>query len=172
MRLEPKQKLRKLNCPTTEEILQQEQNENCLKKPNSYSAEKTRSSTKSSHSSSISNGMFLSGSPLATSQQWWEDDASSEELLEPVMIIKATSGFDDRIQQMALAIEKLTKLLEDKDTQIVALMHMLELQNSLVKEDQENSRSSKDKELEVQEHQQKQDIHDRTVVENVWRDTT
>ena len=58
------------------------------------------------------------------------------------MVTEATSGSDDRIQQMALAIEKLTKSLEEKDAQVAALMHRLELQN-LAKEDQENPGSSK-----------------------------
>lgn len=53
------------------------------------------------------------------------------------MFTEATSGLDDRIQQMALAIEKLTKSLEEKDAQVATRMHKLELQN-LAKEDQEN----------------------------------
>lgn len=52
------------------------------------------------------------------------------------------------------------------------LTHRLESQNPSTKEDQENSGSSKAKELEVQERQQKQDMHDWTVVQNVLRDTT
>ncbi|XP_022887726.1 uncharacterized protein LOC111403445 [Olea europaea var. sylvestris] len=143
-----------------------------FKKPNSHSTEKTMSSVRSSCSGSISSGRSLFGSPHATSQQKWEDDASSEESLEPVMVTEATSGSDDQIQQMALAIEKLTKSLEDKDAQIAALVHRPESQNPPTKEDQENSRSSKAKELEVQKPQQKQNIHDRTVVQNMLHDTT
>lgn len=67
------------------------------------------SSTKSSRSGSISSGRSLSGSPHATSQQKWEDDVSSEESLELVMVTEVASGSNDRIQQMALAIEELTK---------------------------------------------------------------
>lgn len=58
------------------------------------------------------------------------------------MVTEATSGLDDRIQQMALTIEKLMKSLEEKDSQVAAFMHKLELQN-LAKEDQKNSESSK-----------------------------
>ncbi|KAL2542346.1 Uncharacterized protein Adt_03324 [Abeliophyllum distichum] len=71
-----------------------------------------------------------------------------------------------------LAIEKLTKSLEDKEAQISSLMHRLELQSPLTEYSPKNTSSSRTKDLEIQEHQQKQDIHDRTVVQNVLRDTT
>ncbi|KAL2470475.1 Retrotrans gag domain-containing protein [Abeliophyllum distichum] len=83
-----------------------------------------------------------------------------------------TPNSDDRIQQMALAIEKLTKSLEDKEAQISTFMHRLELQSPLTKDSPKNASSSRIKDPEIQEHQQKQDIHDQTVVQNVLRDTT
>lgn len=43
------------------------------------------------------------------------------------MVTKTTLGSDDQIQRMTLAIEKLTKSLEDKVAQIAALMQRLEL---------------------------------------------
>lgn len=43
------------------------------------------------------------------------------------MVMEATSGFNDRIQRMALAIEKLMKSIKDKYAQIAVLMHRLEL---------------------------------------------
>lgn len=43
------------------------------------------------------------------------------------MITEATLSFDVRIQQMALAIEKSIKSLDDKDAQIIVLMCRLEL---------------------------------------------
>ncbi|KAL2532654.1 Retrotrans gag domain-containing protein [Abeliophyllum distichum] len=88
------------------------------------------------------------------------------------MVAEMTPDSDDRIQQMALAIEKLTKSLEDKEAQISTLMHRLELQSPLMEDNLKNASSSRTKDPEIQEHQQKQDIHDRTVVQNVLRDTT
>ncbi|KAL2470234.1 Retrotrans gag domain-containing protein [Abeliophyllum distichum] len=81
------------------------------------------------------------------------------------MVTEMTPDFDDRIQQMALAIEKLTKSLEDKETKISTLMHQLELQSPLTEDSQKNASSSRTKDLEIQEHQQKQDIHDWTIEE-------
>ncbi|KAL2505253.1 retrotransposon [Abeliophyllum distichum] len=73
---------------------------------------------------------------------------------------------------MTLAIEKLTKSLEDKEAQISTLMHRLELQSPLTEDSPKNASSSRTKDQEIQEHQQKQYIHDQTVVQNVLRDTT
>ncbi|KAL2461666.1 RNA-directed DNA polymerase [Abeliophyllum distichum] len=88
------------------------------------------------------------------------------------MVAEMTPDSDDQIQQMALAIEKLTKSLEDKEAQISTLMHRLELQSPLTEDNLKNASSSRTKDPKIQEHQQKQDIHDRTVVQNVLRDTT
>ncbi|KAL2533131.1 Uncharacterized protein Adt_06482 [Abeliophyllum distichum] len=51
-------------------------------------------------------------------------------------------------------------------------MHQLELQSPLTEDSPKNTSSSKTKDPEIQEHQQKQYMHDRTVVQNVLRDTT
>lgn len=88
------------------------------------------------------------------------------------MVMKVTLSSDDWIQRIAFAIKNLTKLQKDNDAQVAALMHRLELQNSFVKENQENVGSSKAKDLEVQESQKKQDMHDRIVIRNVLHDTT
>lgn len=62
---------------------------------------------------------------------------------------------------MAIAIEKLTKLPNEKEAQIAKLMLRLESQNPLLEGNQENIRSSKAKDPEAQECQQKKDTHDR-----------
>ncbi|KAL2533509.1 Uncharacterized protein Adt_06860 [Abeliophyllum distichum] len=138
------------------------------RKSGSCSAEKSKNLAKSSHSSNGS----VSGSTHVTFPQKWGDYTTSEESLEPVMVTEITPDFDDRIQQMALAIEKLTKSLEDKEVQISTLMHRLELQSLLTEDSPKNASSSRTKDPEIHGHQQKQDIHDWTVVQNVLRDTT
>ncbi|KAL2505265.1 Uncharacterized protein Adt_20886 [Abeliophyllum distichum] len=138
------------------------------RKSGSCSVEISKNLAKSSHSSNGS----VSGSTHVTSLRKWGDYTTSEESLEPVMVTEITPDSDDRIQQMALAIEKLTKSLEDKEAQISTLMHRLELQSPLTEDSPKNASSSRTKDQEIQEHQQKQDIHDRTVVQNVLRDTT
>ncbi|KAL2493100.1 Uncharacterized protein Adt_28728 [Abeliophyllum distichum] len=85
----------------------------------SCSAEKSKNLAKNSHSSNRS----VSKSTHVTSPRKWGDYTTSEESLEPVMVTEMTLDSDDRIQQMALAIEKLTKSLEDKEAQISTLMH-------------------------------------------------
>ncbi|KAL2487057.1 Retrotrans gag domain-containing protein [Abeliophyllum distichum] len=141
------------------------------RKSGSCSAEKSKNLAKSSHSSSHSSNGSVSGSTHVTSPRKWGDYTTSEESLETVMVAEMTPDSDDRIQQMALAIEKLTKSLEDKEAQISTLMHRLELQSPLTEDNLKNASSSRTKDPEIQEHQQKQDIHDRTVVQNVLRDT-
>ncbi|KAL2481971.1 Uncharacterized protein Adt_34937 [Abeliophyllum distichum] len=139
-----------------------------FRKSGSYSVEKSKNLAKSSHSSNGS----VSGSTHVTSPRKWGDYTTSEESLEPVMVTEITSDSDDRIQQMALAIEKLTKSLEDKEAQISTLMHRLEMQSPLTEDSPKNASSSRTMDTEIQEHQQKQDIHDWTVVQNVLCDTT
>ncbi|KAL2486390.1 Uncharacterized protein Adt_31146 [Abeliophyllum distichum] len=93
------------------------------RKSDSYSTEKSKNLAKSSHSSSHSSNRSVSGSTHVTSPRKWGDYTTSEESLEPVMVTKITPDSDDQIQQMALAIEKLTKSLEDKEAQIYTLMY-------------------------------------------------
>ncbi|KAL2471085.1 Uncharacterized protein Adt_39221 [Abeliophyllum distichum] len=132
------------------------------RKSGSCSAEKSKNFAKSFHSSSHSSNGSVSGSTHVTSPRKWGDYTTSEESLEPVMVIEITPDSDNRIQQMALAIEKLTKSLEDKEAQISTIMHRLELQSPLTEDSPKNASSSRTKGPEIQEHQQKQDIHDRT----------
>ncbi|KAL2480222.1 Uncharacterized protein Adt_33188 [Abeliophyllum distichum] len=93
------------------------------RKSNSCCTEKSKNLTKHSHSGSGSSNRSMSGSTHVTSLQKWDDYTTFEDYLELVMVIEMTPNFDDRIQQMALAIEKLTKSLKDKDAQISTLMH-------------------------------------------------
>ncbi|KAL2497497.1 Retrotrans gag domain-containing protein [Abeliophyllum distichum] len=88
------------------------------------------------------------------------DYTTSEESLEPVMVAEMTPDSDDRFQQMALAIEKLTKSLEDKEAQISTLMHRLELQSPLTEDNLKNASSSRTKDPEIQEHQQNRRIEE------------
>ncbi|KAL2498282.1 Ribonuclease H [Abeliophyllum distichum] len=141
------------------------------RKSGSRSAKKSNLA-KSSHSSSHSSNGSVFGSTHVSSPRKWGDYTTSEESLQPVMVTKITPNSDGRIQQMALDIEKLTKSLEDKEAQISTLMHRLEVQSPFMEDSPKTASSSRTKNPEIQEHQQKQDIHDRMVVQNVLRDTT
>ncbi|KAL2491920.1 Uncharacterized protein Adt_27548 [Abeliophyllum distichum] len=124
-----------------------------FRKFGSFSAKKSRNLPKGSHSSSMSSDIFVSESTTIIYLQKWGNYTSSEESFDPVMVTEMMLDLDDRIQKMALAIKKLTKLIEEKDTQIVVLMHLLELQSPLMESNTENTGSSRTKESEVQEYQ-------------------
>lgn len=85
-------------------------------------------------------------------------------------VIEATSGSDGRIKQMALGIIKLSKSLAYKDADYHTHTEAGVAQ-SIGGRQSENPGSSKIKYSEAQEHQQKQDMQDWTMVQNVLCDS-
>ncbi|KAL2471445.1 Uncharacterized protein Adt_39581 [Abeliophyllum distichum] len=120
----------------------------------------------------MSSDTSISRSTHVTSPQKSCDYTSSEEFLKLVMIIEMMSVPDDQFQEITLAIEKLTKSLDRRDVQIVALMHRLELESSVMEGNPLNVGFSETKDPEVQEYQQNKYLHDQNVVQNVLHDTT